>query len=198
MKDIAIDVFLASKSKLNPNKRRNCFELLGFDFMIDEDFRTWLIECNTNPSLSLHNKSLKPILPKMLNEMFKIVLDPIFDSYNSAPNPEKGSDFELLYSRSRGINKRRPAGEGIYPVQSLDSRKVTRKIKVKKERPKVHSIEINTSVISKEGKDNEAVFAQNFSIDRLFKKQNQNSRTKLLSLDKADSELPSKSVKKAS
>ena len=27
-------------------------ELFGYDFMIDEDFNTWLIEVNTNPSLS--------------------------------------------------------------------------------------------------------------------------------------------------
>ena len=49
MKDIVIDTFLASKSSLNPNHRKNHFELFGYDFMIDEDFRVWLIEINTNP-----------------------------------------------------------------------------------------------------------------------------------------------------
>ncbi len=33
------------------NKNRTSFELFGFDFMLDEDFRLWLIEVNTNPSL---------------------------------------------------------------------------------------------------------------------------------------------------
>lgn len=34
-----------------PSKRKNAFELFGYDFLIDEDLRTWLIEVNTNPYL---------------------------------------------------------------------------------------------------------------------------------------------------
>jgi len=41
---------------LNPNKRKNVFEFLGYDFLIDEDFRTWLIEVNTNPYIGTPNK----------------------------------------------------------------------------------------------------------------------------------------------
>ena len=51
MKDIVIDVFLSVITQVNPNKRKNNFELFGFDFMIDEDFRVWLIEVNSNPYL---------------------------------------------------------------------------------------------------------------------------------------------------
>ena len=51
MKDIVIDTFLSVKTQINPNRRKNNFELFGYDFMIDEDFRVWLIEVNTNPYL---------------------------------------------------------------------------------------------------------------------------------------------------
>lgn len=44
MRDLIIDSFLSAKKSLNPNKRKNCFELFGYDFIIDEDFRTWLLE----------------------------------------------------------------------------------------------------------------------------------------------------------
>ena len=44
MKDLIIDTFLAWKKNLNPYNRKNCFELFGYDFLIDEDLRTWLIE----------------------------------------------------------------------------------------------------------------------------------------------------------
>lgn len=55
MKDLIIDTLLSVKTQLNPNKRKNVFELLGYDFLIDEDFRLWLIEVNTNPYLGTPN-----------------------------------------------------------------------------------------------------------------------------------------------
>lgn len=39
------------KNKINKNNRSNCFELFGYDFMIDNQFKVWLIEVNTNPCL---------------------------------------------------------------------------------------------------------------------------------------------------
>ena len=50
--DIVIDTFMSFNGKsMNPQNRKNVFELFGFDFMIDEDLRVWLIEVNTNPYL---------------------------------------------------------------------------------------------------------------------------------------------------
>lgn len=56
IKDIIIDTFLSVKKKMNANNRENCFELFGFDFLLDEDFRIWLIEVNHNPLLGTPNK----------------------------------------------------------------------------------------------------------------------------------------------
>ena len=80
MKDLSIDCYLSAKSTMNPNKRRNCFEFFGFDFMIDEDFRTWLIEVNTNPYIGIQRQDMKHIVPEMFKSLFKIVLDPVFDT----------------------------------------------------------------------------------------------------------------------
>ena len=55
MKDLIIDSINSVKTQLNPNKRKNVFELFGFDFLIDEDFRLWLIEINTNPYFGVPN-----------------------------------------------------------------------------------------------------------------------------------------------
>ncbi len=35
MKDMVIDSFQSVKKQINPNKRRDVFELFGFDFMVD-------------------------------------------------------------------------------------------------------------------------------------------------------------------
>lgn len=44
MKDLVIDTILSWKKNFNPSNRKFCFELFGYDFLIDEDLRTWLIE----------------------------------------------------------------------------------------------------------------------------------------------------------
>jgi len=85
IKDLMIDSFLSVKNELNPSKRKNCFELLGFDFMIDEDMRTWLIEINTNPFLGVPNKFIEGLLPKMLNDLLVITLDPYVKPVNGSP-----------------------------------------------------------------------------------------------------------------
>jgi hypothetical protein len=51
MKYLVVKTFESVRTKINPDSRRGCFELLGFDFMIDADFTVWLIECNTNPCI---------------------------------------------------------------------------------------------------------------------------------------------------
>lgn len=32
--------------------RQNCFEILGFDILIDSDLKPWILEVNLNPSLA--------------------------------------------------------------------------------------------------------------------------------------------------
>ena len=35
MKDIIIDTFMSVRNQINPKNRKHCFELFGFDFLID-------------------------------------------------------------------------------------------------------------------------------------------------------------------
>ena len=89
MRDIAIDTFLSVRHKMNPNKRKDVFELFGFDFLLDEDFRVWLIEVNTNPYLGAPCKFMEEMVPQMMSDMFKIVVDPIYGPKN-IPESENG------------------------------------------------------------------------------------------------------------
>jgi hypothetical protein len=59
MKKIVAKSFLAVRKKLDPHMRKNCFELFGYDFIVDADFNPWLIESNTNPCLEESSKILK-------------------------------------------------------------------------------------------------------------------------------------------
>eukprot|EP00831_Metopus_contortus_P051958 TRINITY_DN43617_c0_g1_i1.p2 TRINITY_DN43617_c0_g1~~TRINITY_DN43617_c0_g1_i1.p2 ORF type:complete len:266 (+),score=41.56 TRINITY_DN43617_c0_g1_i1:169-966(+) len=115
MKDLMIDTFLSVKAELNPSKRKNCFELLGFDFLIDEDMRVWLIEVNTNPYLGIPNQYIESLLPKMLNDLFEIVLDPFIPPLNKLPEHTVSNQFELLYDDRKKVNMRRNFATPFYP-----------------------------------------------------------------------------------
>ena len=56
---------------MDRNKRLNCFEIFGYDFMVDEDFNVLLIEVNTNPDISLCCPLLAMLIPTMLDNAFK-------------------------------------------------------------------------------------------------------------------------------
>ena len=78
MKEIILKTFSAVRKKLDPFKRKHCFELFGYDFILDEDFNQWLIEVNTNPCLEESSGLLKRLLPRMLEDMFKLTIDMTF------------------------------------------------------------------------------------------------------------------------
>ena len=70
--------------------------MFGFDFLIDEDYRVWLIEVNTNPYLGMPNEYMKKLVPRMMNDMCKLVLDPIYQP-RKVPDPDRPNDFKILY-----------------------------------------------------------------------------------------------------
>lgn len=102
MKDLIIDTIRSCQNKLNPGRREHCFELLGYDFMIDEDFRTWLIEVNHNPLIGMSRPCTSDMIDQMFGDLLKLLVWP----YTTQPelNTEDKSDllaqtgFDLLLS----------------------------------------------------------------------------------------------------
>ena len=76
MRDLICDTMKSVKGKLVMQK--HTFELLGYDFIIDEQLNNILIEVNTNPCLEESNQLLRCLLPRMIDDLFNIVMDPIF------------------------------------------------------------------------------------------------------------------------
>lgn len=114
---------MSVRNKMNPNNRKHTFELFGFDFLLDEDFRVWLIEVNTNPSLATPTSFMRELVRDMFEDMTQIVVDPIFKP-RIKPEREKENRFELIYREERGgksyVNKRRPFNIDLcYPIPDL-------------------------------------------------------------------------------
>lgn len=66
MKKIAGDVVRACAKTIDPKNLEHNFELFGMDFMIDRNFKPWLIEVNSNPCLQLSCPLLTNIIPDLV------------------------------------------------------------------------------------------------------------------------------------
>ena len=51
--------------------------------MIDEDFKLYLIEVNVNPCLEIKSPVTSMIIPTMLDNTFRIAIDPMFQLVNT-------------------------------------------------------------------------------------------------------------------
>lgn len=70
---LAVDPSITAAMKKIPNCKNNCFELLGFDLLIDSDLRPWLLEVNQSPSLSSDSPLDSLIKTNLINDVFNIV-----------------------------------------------------------------------------------------------------------------------------
>ncbi|KAL6120012.1 ttll10 [Pungitius sinensis] len=99
MQQIMTQCFLAVKSKLDC--RLGFFDLIGCDFMVDEDFKVWLLEMNSNPALETNCKVLKEVIPTTVVETLDVTLE-IFDKCRLKERIlplANQRDFVLLYNR---------------------------------------------------------------------------------------------------
>ena len=83
MKGLIMRSILATRKLIDPSKRRSCFEMFGYDFILDEDFNTWLIEVNTNPCIEESSTILKILLPRMIEDMMKLSVDSFYSDFQS-------------------------------------------------------------------------------------------------------------------
>ena len=55
-------------------QHKHCFELYGFDVLLDDSCRPWLIEINASPSLSTNSQEDKVLKKNLIKDVINIVL----------------------------------------------------------------------------------------------------------------------------
>ncbi|CAK59037.1 unnamed protein product (macronuclear) [Paramecium tetraurelia] len=89
-KEIVINSLRCCSDQLKNRKRS--FEVYGYDFMIDDQFNSWLIEVNMSPSSDTTTPVTAQIIPKMLEDIVKVVVD------NQNKTKKKIGGFQLIYN----------------------------------------------------------------------------------------------------
>mmetsp|Transcript_55578 Transcript_55578/g.88173 ORF Transcript_55578/g.88173 Transcript_55578/m.88173 type:complete len:668 (-) Transcript_55578:107-2110(-) len=92
MKTVLLHIYEASKGTLE--RRRGYFDLLGVDFMLDDSYKLYLLEVNSNPAMFFDSSpTLQELVPRLIGDALDLVL--------AAQHPDKSmaipqSSFELL------------------------------------------------------------------------------------------------------
>jgi len=83
IKEIIKITLKSVKDKINSNKNKFNFELFGYDFIVDSDFKVYLLEVNTNPGIDDSSPWIMKIIPRMIDDALRLTVDDIFDSENA-------------------------------------------------------------------------------------------------------------------
>lgn len=87
---------------------RHCFEVYGFDILIDDNLKPWLIEVNACPSLSTTTEVDRILKTQVLNDAFNIVVPPDWgegDKHGANTfNEKKCGNFHLIIDETPGAN----------------------------------------------------------------------------------------------
>jgi tubulin monoglycylase TTLL3/8 len=85
--------------------KKGCFELYGFDIMVDTDFNCWLIEVNSSPAMDYSTHVTEKLVKTCLEDVCKVLVD------REAKRTAKGKaavdtgEFELIYQAKRVVEK---------------------------------------------------------------------------------------------
>ena len=79
------DTFRATAKVIAPSRQmeHNTFEIYGFDFMLDSEFKVYLIEVNTNPCLETSGcPLLGKLIPDLVDSGLRMTVDPLYPPPN--------------------------------------------------------------------------------------------------------------------
>ena len=85
----------AVKNKINIMNRKNCFEIFGYDFILDVNYHPFLLEINTNPGLEISSPLIQMLVPRMIDDAFRLTIDKTFDNNDGNGKKKNRSKFHV-------------------------------------------------------------------------------------------------------
>lgn len=84
----------------------NCFELYGFDILIDNTLKPWLLEVNLSPSLGIDTHLDAKVKSSMLTDLLTLVGIPALTPLSRGATDFKGSRFKSAVATSQTFPRR--------------------------------------------------------------------------------------------
>jgi tubulin monoglycylase TTLL3/8 len=75
--------------------KKGCFELFGYDLMIDDDFNMWLIEVNSSPAMD-YSTDVTSRLVKMVLEVDTGLFECIYKAKRNVDRPLNSFGLNLV------------------------------------------------------------------------------------------------------
>jgi hypothetical protein len=89
--------------KKNCVYRSNCFELFGYDVLIDSDLKPWLIEINLSPSLACESPLDTTIKSNLIADTLSMIGVKRFDRKRESANKVKNR-MKSYFNRGKTLN----------------------------------------------------------------------------------------------
>ena len=89
--------FMAVGEKLFKTPDVLCFELFGYDFIIDNEYNPWILEINNNPGLSISSPVIEKLVPRMMDDAFRLTIDKIFNTQYSSDCFDINGNYKSRY-----------------------------------------------------------------------------------------------------
>ncbi|CAK9000104.1 unnamed protein product [Durusdinium trenchii] len=70
---LAVEPTISARTRVTANHSHNCFELYGFDILVDKDLKPWLLEVNLSPSMQADSPLDWQIKSSLLADSFNLV-----------------------------------------------------------------------------------------------------------------------------
>ena len=88
---------LSVKNKINLNNSNYCFEIFGYDFMMDEEKNVYLIEINTNPGLEISSDIIAELIPRMIDDALLLTVDDLFPTEYSEECINENNNYKSKF-----------------------------------------------------------------------------------------------------
>ncbi|CAM9539794.1 unnamed protein product [Ectocarpus sp. 12 AP-2014] len=100
--------------------RKKSWELYGYDFMVDDQYKPWLIEINSSPACDYSTKVTEQYVQAALTDLLKVTIDlPAWEANQRSKNRSRGSQRQASSapsasdSQTQDQHQQQPRGDGV-------------------------------------------------------------------------------------